>query len=877
MRTPYALLFLSGLAVLLSCSREAEPEDIQKEQPAAEEEVLSPESGTVPGVAIVEFDEEMIALIETDLLNGNIHKTKSSDLNEILDDLGICEIKPVFPAEDAPEYAARARAAGLHRFYEVRFSSGMPVTKAAGELSSIPGIRSAEPQYQTHIIDFTDSYYVSQQWHYNNRNNPGVDVNCVPVWENYTTGNPAVIVSVVDEGVDLAHEDLAQNCIPGGPDGSFNFARNSYEVEPMSHGTHVAGTIAAINGNGKGVCGIAGGDASKNQGGVRIMSCQFFGTTSNGSSANAIRWGADHGAIISQNSWGYVVDINDDGTISAAELERAKGLRIGAADKAAVDYFVRYAGCDANGNQKADSPMKGGLVVFAAGNDNIPYGAPGNYEKILSVGAIDRYGRRSTFSNYGDWVDICAPGTAIYSTLPGNHYGLMSGTSMACPHVSGVAALVVSYCGGQGFTNDMLWTKLVNGASSEHLVPESGRPIGPLVNALGSILYGDSGDPGTVSDYTVSAESNNIFFEWAVPASTSGDATYAAMLYACKDRSVLESMDPAHPDKSIITGSQLTSTVPVGEKTAGTLSELEFETEYYVTLVPYSYNRTFATAAPIKKVTTGINHAPVLSRATDGDISYKNYEVFNIPLVIEDPDGHEVEVSYKAATPGDALTVNVETGGYIIHVNGPLCDDGTFTGVVTAQDRYGLSSSLEVSFTLQPNHAPQVIKQIDNQILTEVGDGLTIDITELFTDEDEEPLSLDIESSNTSVAHINRNGDLLYVTSIGYGVTTVSVTATDAKKAQALMSFSILVRDESQSVSLYPSPVIDWLYIATGIEQEDTEFSVYGASGALVYRETLPVSAFNPAGINLKDCAPGHYTVTFTYGGEKYRKTIVKK
>lgn len=874
----YLLLFSASLS-LLACTREMTEENVGLEgtdETSSELQPLAEDAGVVPGHAIVEFDDTMIDLIEEDLLSGNL-QTKSSVLNDILDDLGIVSIKPVFPKEDAPEYWERARAAGLHRFYEVTYGSRVAVTKAAGELSGIPGIVSAEPVYEARIDDFTDPYYVSQQWHYKNTSTPGADVNVVPVWEKYTTGDPSVIVSVVDQGVDLQHEDLAANCLPGGANGSYNFANGSYKVEAMPHGTHVAGTISAINGNKKGVCGIAGGDASKNKPGVKIMSCQFFGTTSNGSSANAIRWGADHGAVISQNSWGYVVDLNKDGKISADELERAKGLTIGSAEKAAVDYFIKYAGCDAQGKQKSDSPMKGGIVIFSAGNDNLLYGAPANYEKILSVGAIDRYGRRSSFSNYGDWVDICAPGSNIYSTTPSNSYGTMSGTSMACPHVSGVAALVLSYCGGQGFTNDMLWTKLVNGANPDVVAKESGKNIGPLVDALGAILYGDSGDPGVVTDYAASGRSNNIDFTFLVPASSQGDATYAAMLYACKNRSSLENLDPAHPSSDVLTASCLTSTAAVGAPVRGTLPDLEFETSYYVTVAAYSYSRVFSTPAPIHSVMTGVNHAPEISLESQEAVVRKNYEQFSIPINIVEPDGHEMRVTYQAATAADDILVDVETGGYVIYVNGPLADDGTYTGTVTATDSYGKSASLPVSFTLLPNHAPQPTTTIPNRILSTLGDTITIDASGLFADEDGETLSMDVAVSDKNVAHVTRNDDRIYVTSLSYGSSTVTITATDAKKATAKIEFSVLVRDESQSVSVYPNPVIDRFYVATGEEEEATEFRIYSASGSLVFHETIETSAFRPATIDIGRCAPGRYSLDFTYGGKSYRRTIIKK
>lgn len=873
--TKYKVLPLLLLA-LFACMRE---EDIVIEQPqetlsTSDEELI--QAFYEPGVANVLFDDETASEIEGLLVDGDMPvATKSTRMRDIIEELDIVSMHRVFP--DAGPFEERTRREGLHRWYEVRFNVNNLVTKAAVELSDIPGIIYAEPLRKVAFCSFNDPQ-LKNQWHYINTQNPDYDVNIKPVWDEFTTGNPAVIVAVVDQGVDLEHEDLAANCIPGGPDGSFNFANGDYNVDPMSHGTHVAGTIAAVNNNSKGVAGIAGGDAANGKGGVRILSCQFFGNNGNGSSAAAIKWGADHGAVISSNSWGYVVDINEDGYISDSEMTRARGLKIGGAEKAAVDYFIKYAGCDNAGKQLPDSPMKGGIVIFSAGNDNIPYGAPANYDKILSVGSIDRYGNRSSFSNYGDWVDICAPGSNILSTLPDNKYGTMSGTSMACPHVSGVAAIVVSQCGGQGFTADMLWTKLVNGGR-KGIINENNGPIGPLVDAYGAILYGDSGDPGDVSEYTVTSQSNNIILHWNVPASSDGNPTYAAMLYASKEKSALENLDPAHPGKNVFTGSALTSTIEVGKEAEGVIRELEFESTYYVTMVPYSYNRVFAKVSPIKQVTTGPNHAPVVKSLLEGKAEWKNWQTATIPLLIEDPDDHTISVSYIPGSAADQLGVDAVNGGYAIFINGPKVAHGTYTAKIKVTDQYGLQSTTDISYTLLENHSPEVLTPIENQTVKTLGEGGTLkfSMNKLFTDPDGEPLSIDIQVSDKTVLHAVRSGDELIITPLKYGVSKVILTAVDARKATSQIVFSVLANDGEVEVKTYPNPVIDIVYVMTGVTEEETEFSVYSASGALVYKGKQTASAFSPASIDMSECAPGRYAIVFTYEGKLQKQTIVKK
>ena len=221
------------------------------------------------------------------------------------------------------------------------------------------------------------------------------------------------------------------------------------------HGTHVAGIVAAENNNGVGVCGIAGGSGKGD--GVKLMSIQIFkGETSATTSGlvRAMQYAADNGALISQNSWGY----------TSAEAAGYPSYYLGpgndkeykqqlSSEAEAMDYFVKNAGGE-------DSPIDGGLLIFAAGNDTAPRpGYPAAYEPCIAVAAMSPSARPAYFSDHGPGTDIMAPGGEdlykngeILSTIPEQfsaigkpNYGWMQGTSQACPHVSGVAALGLSY------------------------------------------------------------------------------------------------------------------------------------------------------------------------------------------------------------------------------------------------------------------------------------------------------------------------------------------------------------------------------------------------------------------------------------------------
>lgn len=413
-----------------------------------------------PGRIVVKVTPKLSVSLESNTRSsGRVATSDVKELRDVSAEIGLKLMRRMFAP--AGEFEERTRREGLHLWYIVEFNKNVPVSTARSALESLPGVDVVEcdpirrlqadvsyaaPAPGLSSGPFDDPLF-RYQWHFLNDGSlegmqAGCDINIVPAWKAGLCGNPDVIVCVVDGGVDYNHEDLAGNIWHDAHGHcGYNFCNDSFEVTPDDHATHVAGTIAAVNNNATGVCGIAGGDAARGLSGVKIMSCQIFtGIESSVSPAAAIKWGADHGAVISQNSWGY-----PDLSTTPESV------------KAAVDYFVKYAGLDADGVQTG--PMAGGLVVFAAGNE-MRMASSSAYDGILTVTSLGAGFRKASYSNWGDFADLAAPGgdtpNKVLSTLPGNRYGWMSGTSMACPHVSGAAALALSVLGGPGFTSSML-------------------------------------------------------------------------------------------------------------------------------------------------------------------------------------------------------------------------------------------------------------------------------------------------------------------------------------------------------------------------------------------------------------------------------------
>ncbi|PKM94156.1 MAG: hypothetical protein CVU84_11890 [Firmicutes bacterium HGW-Firmicutes-1] len=305
----------------------------------------------------------------------------------------------------------------------VMIENDATVEEVISELQKNENVEYAEPDYWCEIDSQVDDPFFSNLWGL--ENDSDFDIDAEAAWD-ITMGSQGVVVAIIDEGVDVNHPDLIDNIwinpneIPNDGidnDGNgyiddingwdfFNNDASVYDAGGDYHGTHVAGTIAAKGNNGIGITGVAPN--------VKIMSLKFVGPYGGYTSdaIEAIDYANMMGVKIANNSWGI-------GFYSQSLRE-------------AIDNY-------------------NGVIIASAGNNGVDTDVMPNYpasydsQNVISVAAVDSTGNLSGFSNYGiNSVDLAAPGSYIYSTLPGGIYEYGSGTSMAVPHVSGVAGLLLS-------------------------------------------------------------------------------------------------------------------------------------------------------------------------------------------------------------------------------------------------------------------------------------------------------------------------------------------------------------------------------------------------------------------------------------------------
>jgi len=505
---------------------------------------------------------------------------RASDVRAILADLGATRV-----------HIARRSRVERHRIQG-------RVEDAVAKYRGHPAVRIIEPNYLIHAEAVPNDPSFPVQWSLSNTGQqggtPGSDIHAIPAWD-HTTGSNQVVVAIIDTGMDLAHPDLAPNLYTNGgeiPDNGldddgngfaddvhgFDFANfDSDPSDDNGHGTHVAGTIGARGDNGIGITGVVWR--------VRLLPLKFLDASGTGTTSDAIDcvdYAVMAGATVINASWG------------SSENSAALELAIAGANSAGV-LFVAAAG------------------NTGSSNDAFPQ-FPASYPdaNVISVGATGRSDERAGFSNFGhSTVDLFAPGVQILSTLRGGQYGLMSGTSMAAPHVSGAIALLKSRFPAMGAPT---MKSIVMSATDRVPGLANLAVVGGRLNAARMLEGVDSTDPGPVGDLASSfVSSDRVTVAWTATGDdgTTGTATEYELRYA---------LTPI-TDATFSEATRVLSGVPPprapGAREEAVVRGLMPDTEYSIALVARD---EFGNPSPLSNVITVHTTAPPVAALDPGAI-----------------------------------------------------------------------------------------------------------------------------------------------------------------------------------------------------------------------------------------------------------------
>ena len=536
---------------------------------------------------------------------------------------------------------------GFDLWVEIILPPSTNIKKALLAYQQTNAFEVVEPVYKASIIGnkqtisgnpptpFTPNDPVlSLQWNLHNTGQyggtPSKDIDMLDAW-GITTGDTNVIVSVHDNAIGIDHPDLAQNIAKGK---SFNFIDNNDTLTlNEGHGSHCAGIIAGVSNNGIGISGIAGGNGTINSG-ARLMSCEIFGPNNTfGGFPQSIVYAADNGAAISNNSWGY--DIPD-----VYEIE----------DLDAIDYFI------ANGGGNV---LKGGIVVCASGNDSVEHRIyPGGYDQTMCVAATNNQDKKAYYSNFGKWVDINAPGGegfwggGIFST-DNTSYSSISGTSFACPHVAGVAALVASLVKGKASASDVREIVLSTTDNNYPLNPNYPSLLGTgRLNAYSAVLKAQSlvNNASPISSFTATSNCNNITLSWN---NTAGGNVIIAVNNTSEFGALVDGNTYNVGDALIGGGAVIYSgnggsfSLPIVDS----ISEYDFKIWGVVNNNRYTFSKTIA--AFIKPTITAVGDSALV-------------QDFNLPPLFPTKTWHGTDTSYDNSswihTANDTVSENTGAG-----------------------------------------------------------------------------------------------------------------------------------------------------------------------------------------------------------------------
>lgn len=584
----------------------------------------------------------------------------------------------------------------------------------------------------------------------------------------------------------------------------------------------------------------------------------------------AFQFAAENGAVIANCSWGFPYDKDNAHTYPD---------RVPPAIQAGIDYFISVAGTDpSTGEQKAGSPMKGGVVFFASGNDSSKDVriVPSYYEPVIALGAFNREFKVTDYTNTGDWVDILAPGG---ETDPKNYIGILStisegfettpigkdfygrpitgkqflfpdeqdyayaqGTSMATPHVSGVAALVVSKFGHnkRGFTSEQLKERILNALkpiNHETLNPSLEGKIGRgYLDAVLALEEDKKVAPDAVEASKITSMTDYFTSELKWPVTKDEDAVNRVATHY----EIYLSPDLLKADN--LSKDSLKATVKTEDKKEGAELTYKFEgltdgTDYYVAIVAVDRwsNRS---KASLYQFTTTLNHAPEIKGIPES-LVIKNTEPYRkIDVTLFDHEGHKLRHEFSGDKM-DGISL-VRNGNTISLTIVPILPEGIYTYELMVTDELNKVTTQSFSLSVVSYKPPVLVGSVEKIKLNLGEPASTLDLGLLFEVTRGFPSTYTAESLNPNVADaiITKDGKLLTLTPKGEGITRVIISVNDGQTTRSV-SFEVSVdgSGKEEIYALYPVPAHSFVKILTKRGVPALSVAVTTARGEILKRE----------------------------------------
>lgn len=798
-----------------------------------------------------------------------------------------------------------------------------PLTRAA---------RRVVPNANDGYSDFNDPL-LKKQWHFRNLGErkvayqfeEGSDINLFEAWKK-TTGDKRVVVAIIDSGIDATHPDLKGSMweSPQGKHNGKNFVNDSYQIDPGFHGTHVGGTVAARNNNGIGVAGVAGGDG-KAESGVRLMSCQIFGkdkanggtegTASPENIAKAFIWAAQNGAVLANCSWGYAYNRKE---FPNPEVYYNSYKKHGTLIKEGIDYFVKYAGRKNDGvTKREDCLMAGGVILFASGNDSgrdVPI-VPACDPAVIAVSSFSVNYKLAPYSNTGDWVDICAPGgdisydiaRGVLSTVPRTFkttligdktgdayiypgeevddnnrdlYAFANGTSMATPHVTGIAALMVSHFGAKdpNFTADKLRERLLGAVKARNIHNGDNADL-ILRNKMG-IGYIDAGfalnDPEKEKPADVTTLKNekieyyDATVSWTVTADSDSPTKVAHAYDLYLSENELTQL-PTQPTATVYTYE-----AKEGEKLEHQFTGLDSEKNYHVAIQARdrSGNKSNVTRGQFK---TLLNNVPQFTNPLTEPIYIPNTRPYYLyTFHVEEKDGHEW--TYKVDGLPSGVTV-VRKGSDLVMtilVNGKAA---AYAFDIVLTDQLKGEHKETIKYAIMSHDSPVVTPRLNDVFFAEGDKALTFNVTDIFqVVSDLNHADMEVSSNDVNVVKAEIADGKLVLTPAKRGTATVTLKINDGyRKTTTGFQVHVTAANGSSVHAIYPLPAHSYLKLLMRGSDTNVGVTVTDLRGEVLIEQMLPVDPVRKEiTLAVDRLVPGVYNLIIKTKRATSKRTFIK-